>query len=539
MQMKKLIAAFFSLSVLVLHAQEYGRADSLRGFLYPERSCYDVTFYDLELHVDVANQSVSGKNTIHFHAEHTFSQLQLDLFDHLAIEKIEMYGRSLQFDREYGAVHVYMDFEVPQGVDAALTVYYFGKPRAAVNPPWDGGFSWRKDEQGKDWVGVSCQGLGASAWWPNKDHQSDEPDSMRIAVKVPEGLTCVANGNLRSHDKKTNTFEWFVSYPINNYDVSINIGDYVHFSDEFVGEGGVLPLDYYVLSYNKQKAKKHFEQVKPMLACYENFFGAYPFWKDGYALVETPYLGMEHQSAIAYGNRYLSGYRGNKAFIAGLDFDFIIVHETGHEWWGNSITANDIADMWIQESFCTYSEVLFVECMHGYDTMIEYVENQMSMIRNDKPIVGVPHVHQKGSGGDMYQKGSAMLHTLRTLIENDSLWYALIYDMTQHFKHQTIDGVDVMSYINEKSGYDFSDFFQQYLYTKELPELQYYVKEGVLHYRWEAIEAFDMPVLVKYKSEAYDWLYPSVEWKQAKLEVSADKIQFAEHLLLMDVKKLK
>ena len=314
-------------------------------------------------------------------------------------------------------------------------------------------------------------------------------DSMLISCQVPAGLQCIANGNLRFHDlrKSTmyyNTYHWFVSNPINNYDVSLNIGDYTHFSDVYVSGQDTLDLDYYVLRYNEEKAREQFKEVKPMLECYEKFFGPYPFWEDGYALVETPYLGMEHQSAIAYGNDYLPGYKGNTNFIAGLDFDYIIVHETGHEWWGNSITANDIADMWIQETFCTYSEVLFVECMYGYDTMIKYVENQMRMVRNDKPIVGIPHVHKRGSSSDMYHKGSAVLHTIRSIIENDSVWYDLMLSMTDYFKHQTIDGRDVLNYINEKSGYNFDELYEQYLYTANLPEFQYKIirkKEKIIY----------------------------------------------------------
>ena len=280
-----------------------------------------------------------------------------------------------------------------------------------------------------------------------------------------------------------------------------------------------------------------------MLECYEKFFGPYPFWEDGYALVETPYLGMEHQSAIAYGNDYLPGYKGNTNFIAGLDFDYIIVHETGHEWWGNSITANDISDMWIQETFCTYSEVLFVECMYGYDTMIKYVENQMRMIRNDKPIVGIPHVHRKGSSSDMYHKGSAVLHTIRNLIENDSLWYDLMLSMTDHFKHQTIDGRDVLNYINEKSGYNFDELYEQYLYTANLPQFQYKIirKRGknYLQYRWEANEKFDMPIKLRLKPNEWSWVYPSKEWQEEMLKLSYEDFEIATHLFLMDVKKLK
>lgn len=528
-------------------AQEFGRADSLRGYLFPERSCYDVTYYHLNLNVDPEEKYIKGFTEIHFDVVNDFTVLQIDLFENLQIKRIEFENRELKFSREFNAVFVEFTRNIKQGENASIKVYYEGNPRIAVNAPWDGGFSWEKDDNGKDWIGVSCQGLGASSWWPNKDHQSDEPDSMLISCQVPSGLQCVANGNLRLHDvrKSTmhyNTYHWFVSNPINNYDVSLNIGDYTHFSDVFVSGEDSLDLDYYVLSYNKEKALDHFKQVKPMLKCYEQFFGPYPFWEDGYALVETPYLGMEHQSAIAYGNDYLPGYKGNTNFIAGLDFDYIIVHETGHEWWGNSITANDISDMWIQESFCTYSEVLYVECKYGYETMLKYVKNQMKMVRNDKPIVGIPHVHHKGSSGDMYQKGSAVLHTIRNLIENDSLWYDLIISMTNFFKHQTIDGRDVLNYINEKSGYDFDDLYQQYLYTNTLPQFQYKVErskgKNYLRYRWEANDNFDMPIKVTLENEEWNWIYPNKNWKEIKLELTEDDFQIATHLFLMDIKKL-
>ena len=390
--MKKIfIYLFIFLSCPVL-AQEFGRKDSLRGFLFPERSCYDVTFYHLNINVEPENKFIRGYNEIHFEALDSFRLFQIDLFENMSISQIIFDGKELSFSREYNAVFVDFDQWIKKGSKAFIRVYYEGNPKIAVNPPWDGGFSWKTDKNGKDWIGVSCQGLGASSWWPNKDHQSDEPDSMLISCQIPFGLSCISNGNLRLHDlrKSTmhfNTYNWFVSYPINNYDVSINIGDYVHFDDQYISNGDTLALDYYVLSYNEQKAKTHFEQVKPMLNCFEKYLGPYPFFNDGFALIETPYLGMEHQSGIAYGNNFLPGYKGN------TNFDYIIIHETGHEWWGNSITANDISDMWIQETFCTYSEALFVECIYGYDTMIKYVENQMKMARNVSPIVGVPDVH--------------------------------------------------------------------------------------------------------------------------------------------------
>ena len=545
--MKKIFIYLFIFLACPVLAQEFGRKDSLRGFLFPERSCYDVTFYHLNINVDPENKFIRGYNEIHFEALDSFRLFQIDLFENMSISQIIFDGKELSFSREYNAVFVDFDQWIKKGSKAFIRVYYEGNPKIAVNPPWDGGFSWKTDKNGKDWIGVSCQGLGASSWWPNKDHQSDEPDSMLISCQIPFGLSCISNGNLRLHDlrKSTmhfNTYHWFVSYPINNYDVSINIGDYVHFDDQYISNGDTLALDYYVLSYNEQKAKTHFEQVKPMLNCFEKYLGPYPFFNDGFALIETPYLGMEHQSGIAYGNNFLPGYKGNTNFTAGLDFDYIIIHETGHEWWGNSITANDISDMWIQETFCTYSEALFVECIYGYDTMIKYVENQMKMARNVSPIVGVPDVHFKGSS-DMYAKGSAMLHTLRNLIENDSLWFDIIKSMTNEFKHQTIDGNDVLNYLSLKSGKDLNAFFQQYLYTAKLPVFEYYFtgfgRFKKINFRWKAIDSFDMPIKVKMNKEPYKWIYPTTEWQQLKMVGSTKKFEIARHLFLINSKKIR
>ena len=537
--------------VLTIQAQEFSRQDSLRGNLTPIRTCYDVTFYDLFIIIDIPEKSIERSyNEIHFEATTDFNHFQIDMANNMDVMLIEFEEVELEFNREFDAVYVYFPRTIKKGEQAKIKVWYGGYPREAINPPWDGGFSWEKDENKKDWIGVSCQGLGASTWWPCKDHQSDEPDSMRIICSAIYPNKIIANGNLRKDTTIWSNYlncwlnqsEWFVSYPINNYNVSINIGDYVHFSDVYISGEDTLDLDYYVLSYNEEKAKKHFKQVKPMMECFENYFGRYPFWNDGYALVETPYLGMEHQSAIAYGNNYLEGYNGSKSFIAGLDFDYIIVHESGHEWWGNSITTNDIADMWVHEGFCTYSEVLYVECMHGYESMLKYVNNQKSRIKNDKPIIGPYHVNKEGSG-DMYQKSSLMFHTLRTLIEDDKLWFKIIKGIANVFKHQTIDGKDIITYINEKSGKDFTDFFNQYLAHKELPEFQYKLqkqgREITLIYRWEAIENFDMPILINTGKKNL-WIYPENNWKEKSLgKVDIDDFHIIEELFLLDVKKVK
>ena len=548
---KNKILVFLLALVFVGQAQEFSRKDSLRGNLTPIRTCYDVTFYDLKVMIDEQEKSIERSyNIIHFTALSDFSWFQIDLASNMEVQIIEFEKSQLEFSREFDAVYVYFNREVKKGEQLSIKVWYGGYPRVAVNAPWDGGFSWKKDSNGNPWIGVSCQGLGASVWWPNKDHQSDEPDSMRITCTARYPLKIIANGDLRSDTSVWNQYleswvnvsEWFVSYPINNYNVTLNIGDYKHFSDSYISLKDTLRMDYYVLHDNLEKAKEHFKQVKPMMKCFENYFGEYPFWNDGYALVETPYLGMEHQSAIAYGNDYLPGYHGNTRFIDGLAFDFIIVHESGHEWWGNSITTNDIADMWVHEGFCTYSEVLYVECMHGYDAMLSYVNNQKRSVRNDKAVIGPYHVNQTGSSGDMYFKGSLMLHTLRNLIEDDVLWFDIIKGIANDFKYQTVDGQVIMDYINEKSGKDFTVFFSQYLKSKKIPEFQYkFQKEGkniTLLYRWEAIPEFDMPILINTGSKDF-WVYPNSEWKEQDLG-GFDKHDFKvrDDLFFIDVKKM-
>jgi len=545
-------------------SQEFTRKDSLRGELTPFRTCYDVTYYNLNVTVDEKEKTIERSfNDIHFTSTSDFETIQIDLAKNMEIllilfpdKKLDSacyhveYDYELEFTREHDAVFVKFPRIIKKGEQSYIRVWYSGYPREAMNPPWDGGFSWKIDKNNNPWIGVSCQGLGASVWWPNKDHQSDEPDSMTIKVSARNPLKIICNGNLRS-EKTTfssylqdsiNTSEWFVSYPINNYNVTLNIGDYVHFQDEYVSGEDTLDLSYYVLSYNEEKAKKHFEQVKPMMDCFENYFGKYPFWEDGYALVETSYLGMEHQSAIAYGNDYLPGYHGSLGYSGGLEFDYIIVHETGHEWWGNSITTNDIADMWIHEGFCTYSEALYVECLYGYDQMLEYVNNQKQFIRNNSPIVGHYHVNNKGSG-DMYQKGSAMLHTLRTLIENDELWFELIKEISEKFQYETLDAQEIMNYIMERTSYDLTDFFSQYLNHEKLPEFQYkLVKEGrntTIVYRWEAIEKFDMPLLVNSGNKDF-WIYPDLEWKEMSLgKIDRTEFKVRKDLFLIDIKKVK
>lgn len=541
------LSLIFSFSAI---SQEFTYSDSLRGNLSEFRLCYDVFYYDLNVTVDDHQQKlINSSNTIHAIAISSFQKIQIDLFESLKIHSIEFEEKMLEFERIYNAVFVNFPRIINVNEKINFKVMYSGKPRVAVNPPWDGGFSWEKDKNGNSWIGVSCQGLGASSWWPCKDHQSDEPDSMNITSTVRYPLQVISNGKKKSDqtffsDKlqsKANKSSWFVSYPINNYNVTLCIGDYKYFNDYHVNNHDTLDLDYYVLKYNYNKAKDHFQQVKPMLECFEKYFGPYPFYKDGYTLIETPYLGMEHQSAIAYGNNYLPGYNGNRQFISGLDFDYIIIHETGHEWWGNSITTNDIADMWIHEGFCTYSEVLYVECIYGYDIMLDYVNNQKRSVRNDKPIIGPYNVNKKGSN-DMYQKGSLMLHTLRSLIDNDSLWFSIIKGISEEFKYQIVDGAEIIEYINEKVDLDLYYFFQQYLYKSEIPTFEYKTqkkgREYTLLYRWNAIDDFNMNIKVNVETKDI-LLLPDNEWKEYSLgNVDIKSFKVREDLFYVNVKKI-
>ena len=541
------LSLIFSFSAV---SQEFTYSDSLRGNLSELRLCYDVFYYDLNVTVDDHQQKlINSSNTIHAIAISSFQKIQIDLFESLKIHSIEFEEKILEFERIHNAVFVNFPRVINVNEKINFKVMYSGKPRVAVNPPWDGGFSWEKDKNGNSWIGVSCQGLGASSWWPCKDHQSDEPDSMNITSTVRYPLQAISNGKKKSDktffsDKlqsKANKSSWFVSYPINNYNVTLCIGDYKYFNDYHVNNYDTLDLDYYVLKYNYNKAKDHFQQVKPMLECFEKYFGPYPFYNDGYTLIETPYLGMEHQSAIAYGNNYLPGYNGNRQFISGLDFDYIIIHETGHEWWGNSITTNDIADMWIHEGFCTYSEVLYVECIYGYDIMLDYVNNQKRSVRNDKPIIGPYNVNKKGSN-DMYQKGSLMLHTLRSLIDNDSLWFSIIKGISEEFKYQIVDGVEIIEYINEKVDLDLLYFFQQYLYKSEIPTFEYKTqkkgREYTLLYRWNAIDDFNMNIKVNIGTKDI-LLLPDSEWKEYNLgNVDIKSFKVRDDLFFVNVKKI-
>lgn len=522
----------------------FNLADTLRGMLRPERTCYDVTFYDLNIRVDPKSQSIAGYVDIAFRTVEDFSVLQIDLFENMKLSRIEFQGRELSFRREHAAVFVTFPPQ-SKGGSGAFRVYYEGAPQVARNAPWDGGFVWNKDRLGNHWIGVACEGDGASLWWPNKDHLSDEPDSMSIRITVPNGLMAVANGNLRQtvRDGDQTRYEWFVSYPINNYNVTLNIAKYAQFSDTYIAKDGEkLALDYYVLEYNLKKAKEHFKQVHSVLACYEHFFDKYPYWRDGFALVETPYLGMEHQSAIAYGNKYMRGYLGGM-IPAGMDWDYIIVHETGHEYFGNSISCNDLSEMWIHESFTTYMEALYVEYMYSYKEAVQYLLSQRRNIRNREPILGPAHVNwENWEGSDHYYKGAWILHTLRSTLRDDAKWFDLLKGFYQKHAHSNIHSEAFFQYVNTATGRNYDAFFRQYLRYPGIPTFEYELEpkgNGLrIRYRWKAdVSGFNMPVALG-KKDAYEWLQPTAEWQTTTLKnITEEEFRVATELLLINEKR--
>ena len=505
-------------------AKTFTHADTLRGSNGPARSWWDVSFYDLHVKANPADSSIVGYNAITYRVLKPASEMQIDLQLPLVVDSIVQDGRVLMARRDSNAFFVSLVAAQPARALKTITVYYHGKPVVAVRPPWDGGFVWAKDSLARDWVVTANEGLGASVWWPNKDYLADEPDSQRVAITVPDSLFDVSNGRLRATTRNsdgTTTYEWFVRNPINNYDVAVNAGRYVHWSDNYQGEKGNLTLDFYPLDYHADTARKQFEQVKPMMQCFESWFGPYPWYEDGYKLVETPHLGMEHQSAVAYGNHYKNGYLGRdrSATGHGLLWDFIIIHESAHEWWGNSITMKDQADMWIHESFATYAEGLFTECQQGKQAGQEYTIGQRKIIRNDEPIIAAYGVNAEGSG-DMYDKGANMLLTIRQLVDDDTRWRGILRGLNKTFWHQTVTTKEIEDYISRESGINLSKVFDQYLRTTQIPTLEYKLQGNKLSYRWaNVVRGFAMPVKVTTSTGRYGWIRPTERWRSTAIKL--------------------
>jgi aminopeptidase N len=500
---------------------QFTRKDSLFCGLRVERTSFDVLRYDLNITINPENKEIIGYNDITFKAVHPTKKIQLDLFDNMKIDGItnQKFGK-LEYIREENAVFVQFPSSLIQDSVYTIRFMYHGNPKIAKNAPWDGGFVFKKDSNGKDFIGVAVQGTGASLWYPVKDSQSDEPDfGASVKVAVPNGLMNVSNGRFQGSTDLGNGYtrwDWEVKNPINTYSITVNIGDYVHFSDSLPN----LDIDYYVLRENAEKAKIHFDaDVKPMMNCFQTKFGNYPFAEDGFKLVESPYLGMEHQSAVAYGNKYRKGYLGSdlSGTGVGMFFDYIIIHETGHEWFGNSITSQDIADMWIHEGFTTYTETVFVECMKGYEAALKYVNGQARNVRNDKPIIGKYGVNSRGSG-DMYYKGSLLLNTLRHVINDDTKWWQLLYNYSEHFKKQIITTEMVIAYFNEQTNMDLTPIFKQYLYTANIPALEYKKIGTEFQYQWKNVNSdFNMPVDIAFGKEIVR-LYPTTQKQKIKLK---------------------
>ena len=521
------LATLLVLAAAPLTAQEhrFTRADTLRGSISPERAWWDVTYYDLDVRVNPADSTVAGSNRIVYRVLSAPRTMQIDLDERLRVDSIIQDERALTFTREGNVIWVEGAGPRQVGETGSVTVHYGGQPIAAANAPWDGGFDWSEDEHGRPFVATAVQGLGASAWWPNKDHQTEEPDSQRIAVTVPAPLVNVSNGRLRSRQENpdgTVTYEWFVANPINNYNVAVNIGQYAHYTDSFGGEDGTLTLDFWPLEHNLEAARRQWEQTKPMLACFEHWFGPYPWYEDGFKLVETPHLGMEHQSAVAYGNGYANGYRGRDLSGTGhgLQWDFILMHEAGHEWFGNNITTADIADMWVHEGFTNYSEGIYTECLLGRQAGAEYIIGSRRNIQNNAPVVGVFGVQQEGSG-DMYYKTGSMLHMIRQIIGDDELWRDILRGINIEFRHSIVTGRQIQEYINRRSGRDFDRVYTQYLTETRIPELEYVRDGGTLRYRYTSVvDGFDMPLRL-YVGDQVRWLEPTQAWQETSIPAAA------------------
>jgi aminopeptidase N len=505
---KLYVIIIFFISTLSINAQYkappdkiFTHQDTLRGSITPERAWWDLTYYHLDIAVNPADSSINGTNTVTYRVLQSALIMQIDLQEPLKITKVIQNKNELKFKREGNVYWIELAEKQEQGKIYSVVLTYGGKPKVSLRPPWSGGITWKKDKNGLPFVASACQGDGASLWWPCKDHMYDEPDSMLMSVNVPGNLMDVSNGRLRSVIKqknKTKTFNWFVANPINNYGVNINIGDYTHFSEVYRGEKGPLDCNYYVLKEDLEKAKLQFKQAPMMLEAFEHWFGPYPFYEDGYKLVEVPYLGMEHQSSVTYGNGFQNGYRGTDLSNTGwgLKFDFIIIHESAHEWYANSITYEDVADMWVHESFGNYAESLYVEYYYGKEAGSEYVLGSRSNIQNDKPIIGIYNVNHEGSG-DMYYKGGNMLHMIRQILNDDDKWRSILREMNKDFYHKVVKGSQIEDYLTGKTGINLKPVFDQYLRDIRVPIFEYFVKGDILSFRWtNCVRGFIMPVKI-------------------------------------------
>jgi len=525
MKLGFLLSMLFFSSVLFGQFRGFTHQDTLRGALSAERTWWDLKYYHLEVKVNPDDSTLKGKNTILYKVLKPYNIIQIDLQKPMKITKVLQDGKVLKFKRDGNAFFIELSKKQKEGKLNQVVVEYEGKPLVSRRPPWSGGLSWKKGSRNNHYITTTCQGDGASIWWPCKDHQYDEPDSMLISVTVPDNLMDVSNGRLRkvvNNKDSTTTYHWFVSNPINNYCVNMNIGVYEHFSEKYEGENGTLDCDYYVLKENLEKAKIHFKEVSRMLKAFEYWFGPYPFYKDGYKLVDVSYTGMEHQSSVTYGNGYKNGYGGRDGSGSGwgFKFDFIIVHESSHEWFGNSITSKDIADMWIHESFGAYSETIFVDYNFGKQAGGEYLIGTRKNIRNDSPVIGTYNVNNSGSG-DMYTKGANMLHTIRQIVNNDEKFRQILRGINKEFYHKTVTTAQIENYLSKAAGLDLAPVFDQYLRNTKIPKFEYSVEGTKMKFRWNnCVEGFAIPLKITVNG-AEKWINPSADWKEIDVEQGA------------------
>ncbi len=528
----------------------FTHADTLRGTYGPSRDWWDVLKYDLHVKFNIKDSTISGYNVIQVKTLKKGDVMQIDLQEPMILDSMTIrFASAFSKDgkTKTSVLETLSKADIKKDGNAYfitttnfklqtinyLTVYYHGKPRIARRPPWDGGLIWRKSKDGSPWVSIACQGLGASVWYPCKDHQTDEPDSAEMHITIPDTLMCVGNGHYRgkiNNSDGTATYDWAVVNPINSYNLIPYIGKYVHFNEGYTGEKGKLEMDYWVLQENLEKAKEQFKDAPRMMKAFEHWFGPYPFYEDGYKLVQAPHLGMEHQSATAYGNGFRNGYMGSDLSGSGwgLKWDFIIVHESGHEWFANNITTKDIADMWIHESFTNYSETLFTDYWYGKDAGNAYVQGTRKNIQNDIPIIGKYGVNKEGSG-DMYYKGGNMIHTIRQVINDDEKFRQILRGLNKTFYHQTVTTKQVEDYISKQSRIDFSKVFDQYLRTTQIPVLEYKMEGYTVSFRWaNCVKGFALPLLISVGKEdkSEQWIKPTEDWQSLKLADWFDKTTF-------------
>lgn len=525
------ILLIFHFSFFTFHSSlaQFTHADTLRGSNGPGRDWWDVLRYDVNVNFNMKDSTISGSNLISFNAIKKGNIMQIDLQEPLIIDSVKIYimGKFLDKNLSFKADQIKKDgnaYFINAGANKfynALTVYYHGKPRIAVHPPWDGGLIWKRDKNNNPWISVACQGLGASVWYPCKDYQGDEPDNgASFTTTMPDSLTVISNGRLLSKVSREGmtTTTWEVKSPINSYNLVPYIGKYVHFGETYKGLKGNLSMDYWVLDYNLEKAKKQFDDAKRMMKAFEYWFGPYPFYIDGYKLVEAPHLGMEHQSAIAYGNGYQNGYLGNDLSHSGwgLKWDYIIIHESGHEWFANNITTKDIADMWVHESFTSYSETLFTEYYYGKEAANAYVQGTRENIENKNPIISAYGVNTESETTDMYYKGANMIHTIRQIISNDEKFRQILIGLNKTFYHQIVTTRQIEQFISKQSKIDFSKLFDQYLRNSQIPVLEYKIDGYKISYRYtNCIKGFILPL--KINAKGTKWIKPTEKWQTISL----------------------